>query len=155
MNARDESGSSILEFALTAPLLIFLAIGTIQVGTFMYDGIEVSNAARAAVQYATDGSGTDPAPAYLDTPGIVAAAKADATDLTLTKPTASDVTIYYTCNSAPTVEYATAPTCSGAGNHVNTFVKVVAAGTFASFLTFTGIPSSITITRTAIGSVSP
>lgn len=156
MIVHDEGGASILEFALTAPLLIFLAIGTFQVGTFMYDGIEVSNAARAAVQYATNGSGSDPSPLYKDTPGIIAAAVADANDLTLTKPTTSDVSIFYACSGTTTVESATSPTsCSPASDHVNAYVRVVAQGTFASLITVPGIPSSLTITRTAVGEISP
>lgn len=152
---RDDRGASLVELALTAPLLIFLAIGTIEIGTFMYDGIEVSNAARAAIQFATQGSGSAAGANYLDTAGIVAAAVADAKDVSLTKPTTTDVTTYYTCDSVPATEYSTPPTCATVGDHIDTYVKVVAAGSFVSFLTFPGIPGSITITRTAIGEVSP
>lgn len=152
---RADGGASLVELALTAPLLIFLAIGTVEIGTFMYDGIEVSNAARAAIQYATQNSASSPTPSYLNPAGIVAAAAADAKDVTLTKPTTSDVTLYYTCDSVPTTEYPAAPTCTTVGDHIDTYVQVVAQGSFTSFLTFPGIPSSLTITRTAIGEVSP
>lgn len=158
--ALAEAGASMLELALVAPFLIFLAIGAVEVGTFMYDGIEVANAARAGVQYATQGSASSVGANYLNTAGIVAAAVADAKDVVLTKPTATsttDVTTYYTCDSAPTVQYATPPTttCTAVGDHIDTYVKVVAEGTFQSFLTFPGILNTITITRTAIGEVTP
>lgn len=157
--ARDERGASMVELALSAPFLIFCAIGIVEIGTFMYDGIEVANSARAGVQYAEQASTSSAAGitilAAANRSAIAGAAIADARDITLTKPTASDVSVFYTCESAPTTEFATIPTCSGTNNHLNTYVKVVAAGAFTSFLSFPGIPRTLTITRTAIGEMSP
>lgn len=149
-----------VELALTAPLLIFFTVGIIAVGTFMYDGIEVANAARAGVAYATQASASSTTGITILDPtnrgAIAAAAIADAKDVTMTKPTAADVSVYYTCDSVvPPVESATPPTCTSSSDHVDAYVKVIAAGSFTSFLSFPGVPRTITITRTAIGEVSP
>ncbi|GAC1548613.1 MAG: hypothetical protein NVS3B16_21710 [Vulcanimicrobiaceae bacterium] len=152
--AGADSGSAILELALIAPLLVLLAVGTVEVGTYMYDGIEVGNGARAGVQYGAQGSTSSLPATYLDTAGIIAAAQADAKQITLTRPTVSDVTTYYTCDSAPGTQYAATPTCP-ATDHVDTYVQVVAAGTFTPFLALPGIPSTLTITRTAVQQVTP
>lgn len=151
----DDLGASVVELALSAPLLIFLAIGTIEVGTFMYDGIEVANAAHAGVAYATQGSASALGATYLDTPGIIAATFADAKDVTLTSPTTSDVFVTYRCDSKPNNEFTTPPTNCPTSDHVDTFVKVIAAGTFTSFLNFPGIPNTVTVTRTAYQQVTP
>ncbi|GAC1521569.1 MAG: hypothetical protein NVS2B3_17740 [Vulcanimicrobiaceae bacterium] len=151
---RADDGSSIVELALIAPLLLLLAVGTIEIGTYAYDSIEVANAARAAVQYGAQGSTSSVPATYLDTPGIIAAAKADAKQVTLTKPTAGDVTTYFTCDGAPGTQYAVTPTCA-AGDRVDTYLRVVAAGNFTPFLTYPGLPSPLTITRAAVQQLTP
>ncbi len=151
---RADDGSSLIELAVMSPLLIALAFGTIEVGTYMYDGIEVGNGARAAVQYGAQGSTSSIPATYLDTPGIIAAAQADAQQVTLTRPTATDVTRYFTCDKVPDTSYTTTPTCA-ANDHVDTYLQVVAAGTFRPMLAIPGIPSVLTISRTAVQQVSP
>lgn len=49
---RRESGQSIVEVALTVPLLCLLLVGGAEFARMAYAAIEVTNAAKAAVQYA-------------------------------------------------------------------------------------------------------
>jgi len=149
-----DGGATVLEVALIAPLLIFLTIAAVEVGTYMYDAIEIGNGARAAVQYGAQGSTSSLPARYLDTPGIIAAAMADAGQVTMTRPTAADVTTYFTCESAPGTQYVVSPSCAK-NDRVDTYLHVIAAGSFTSFLTFPGIPSTITITRTAVQQLTP
>lgn len=51
-NHQCESGQSIVEVALTVPLLCVLLLGGAQLARLAYAAIEVTNAAKAAVQYA-------------------------------------------------------------------------------------------------------
>ncbi|HLY42548.1 MAG TPA: TadE/TadG family type IV pilus assembly protein [Terracidiphilus sp.] len=46
-----EDGQALVELALTMPLLIVILVGAAEFARATYAGIEVSNAARAAVQY--------------------------------------------------------------------------------------------------------
>ncbi len=151
---RCDSGSSLIELALIAPLLGLLAVGTIEVGTYMYDAIEVGNGARAAVQYGAQGSTASIPATYLDTAGIIAAAQADAKQITLTRPTASDVTTYFTCDNAPSTHYAASPTTCGS-SPVDTYLQVVAAATFRPSLAVPGLPRTLTIIRTAVQQLTP
>jgi Flp pilus assembly protein TadG len=48
---RCERGTSAVEFAILAPVMIFLAIGMIDVGRYTYYAILAANAARAGAQY--------------------------------------------------------------------------------------------------------
>jgi Flp pilus assembly protein TadG len=152
---RCERGSSSVELALMAPLFALLAVGTIEVGTYMYDGMEVGNGARAGVQYGAQGSTASIPATYLDTAGIMAAAQADAKQVTLTRPVASDVTTYFTCENAPGTRYAVTPTCTGTNNHVDTYVQVVAAASFTPSIAVPGLPSTLTIVRTAVQQLTP
>jgi Flp pilus assembly protein TadG len=48
---RAESGTSLVEFAILAPVIIFLLIGVIEIGRFAFFSILAANAARAGAQY--------------------------------------------------------------------------------------------------------
>ena len=67
-----ENGQTLLEVALLTPLLLLLLVGIFEVGRFAYYSIEVSNAARAAVQY-----GAQSLADAKDSVGLTQAAKSD------------------------------------------------------------------------------
>jgi Flp pilus assembly protein TadG len=48
---RSQRGTSMVEFALVAPVLAFLLVGLVDVGRYTYYAIVASHAARAGVQY--------------------------------------------------------------------------------------------------------
>lgn len=109
---RSESGSAMVETALTLPLFIALLLGAVELGDFAYKSSEMTNAARDAAQYASTNSGayTDckqkvPDGAYVTcdtTSGVYKIAQNDA-------PLASK-----SCDNF-TVQVLTACTCSGTG----------------------------------------
>ncbi len=130
------------------PFLLLLLIGTIEVGTYMYDGIEVGNGARAGVQYGAQ------SPVYAnDQNGIATAVQADAVDLSGLAVTSGT---FCTCES----NHAAHVSCSGvspcaASDPRDTYVQDVVAKQFNPFVVFPGLPSSLTITRTASQQVTP
>ena len=73
---RSEGGTSAVEFAIVAPVLIFLLIGLIDVGRYTYYGILAANAARAGAQYGAQSVYT-----AIDSPGMQNAALADGQNL--------------------------------------------------------------------------
>jgi hypothetical protein len=54
----NECGQSIVELALTLPLLLFMFLGTVELGQVCYGAINVSNAAKAAAQYGAQDTNT-------------------------------------------------------------------------------------------------
>jgi Flp pilus assembly protein TadG len=76
---KSEVGSSLVELALSAPILILLLLGAAAMATAIYDSIAVEDAAMAGVQY-----GAQNTIAVADTTGIKNAAAAAAPSLTLT-----------------------------------------------------------------------
>jgi Flp pilus assembly protein TadG len=82
---RSESGSALVETALTVPLIASLLLGAVEMGDFAFRATEVSNAARAAAQYAamngggfTDCNGTFAGGTCTVTSGMYLAAQQDA-----------------------------------------------------------------------------
>src|SRR5579863_9215241 len=86
-----QRGNAIVEFAILAPLLIVLTLGTIELGRYAYFAILVSNAAQAGAAYGSQNDGT-----ANDAAGIGAAIAQDASP----NPIAS-----VTANPAPFTEY--------------------------------------------------
>jgi Flp pilus assembly protein TadG len=87
-----ESGSAMVETALTLPVFVILLLGAVQLGQIAYASIETTNAARAGVQYAGMNGG-----GYNDTAGIKAAAQHDAYDIYTPHPTSFTVTPSTSC----------------------------------------------------------
>jgi len=132
--ARSSSGTSAIEFALVAPVLIFLAIGLIDVGRYMYFGIVVTHAARAGVQY-----GAQNIISADDATGMSSAALRDAPNITIS------VAPSYFCS--PNGTAASAVAC---GSGVPYYVQVKASGTFQALFSYPGIPNHIPIAATAV-----
>jgi Flp pilus assembly protein TadG len=79
---REDRGQALIELALSLPLLMLILLGATELGRLAYAGIEVSNAAKAAAQYASYGGAYSPASGSgFDEAGMLAAARADAGEL--------------------------------------------------------------------------
>ena len=162
---KKQSGQALVEMAFIIPVLILLLVGAIEVGRYAYISILIGNAARAGAAYGAQSNGRS-----TDTVGIQNAADYDfagatsgstgtngqpVSKLTITSSTTCG------CDSAGTFTAATgctdppnasAGTCA-AGNWVVT-VTVTATGNFNALFNYPGIPSPITITRSATMRVS-
>jgi Flp pilus assembly protein TadG len=153
---RRQSGQSLVEVALITPLLMVLLLGAIEVGRYAYISILVGNAAHAGAMY-----GAQSLAQAADTPGIQQAADNDfqsngqpVSSLTVTSSNSCG------CDSGGTVTSAgcttavnpTAGTCTT--GHWVVMVSVTASGKFSSLFNYPGIPSPITVSRTATMRVS-
>ena len=58
MTRHEEDGQSLVELALTVPILLLLLLGAAELARVAYAAIEVSNAAEAAVRYGAQNSTT-------------------------------------------------------------------------------------------------
>ncbi len=79
-----EAGTALVEMALTFPVLIAMILGAVQLGVMAHASIELTNASRAAAQYAAMNGG-----GYHDSSGLLLAAQNDAGELTITSASAT------------------------------------------------------------------
>lgn len=137
---RSDKGTSMIEFAILAPVFVLLLMGIIEVGRYTYFGILAANAARAGVQYGAQNTTT-----AAQTNAIRAAALQDGQNLSTWAITPT--TLCSVNGATPT-----AAACSGVGVPVNTiyYVQVQVAGTFTSLFNYPGVPHSAPIGATAI-----
>jgi Flp pilus assembly protein TadG len=146
---REETGSALVELSLGVYLLLVpMLIGTVEMGTMMFDSIEVSNAAHAGAMYGMMGS------TYAaDSTDIQKAAQGEASDfgtnLTVTP------TVYYACSSALggtqySTQSAATTACTGNGNHPLEFIQVATSTTVTPPIRCPGLASSFTLVGSSI-----
>jgi len=146
---RDESGSSLVELALMISLAgLPLVTGTVELGSMVYDSIEVSNAAHAGAMY-----GMMSLSFAGDTSGITTAARGEAPDF----GTAVVVTptLYYACSSSIAgTQYSTLAAanaaCTGSVNHSLAFVKVTTSLIVTPPIRLPGLPASYTLVGVSV-----
>jgi Flp pilus assembly protein TadG len=131
-----EKGTSVIEFALLAPVLMLLLIGLIEVGRYTYFAILAAHAARAGVQYGAQTIFTAG-----DNTGMKNAALADAQNL----PGLTARGSHFCMSSGAVVSCP-----SGQPNSSTVYyVQVQVTGPFSSIFHYPGIPASITVNSTA------
>jgi Flp pilus assembly protein TadG len=161
---RKESGQTLLEVALLTPLLLTMLLGVIDLGRYAYIAILVGNAAHAGAAYGAQGLAQS-----ADTSGIQQAAINDyqnngqpAGSLTVSSFTScacdNGGTLSLQTNACSTQSNPsianTIQACQNGGGHWAIMVSVTAGGTYTSLVGWPGIPSPVTINRTAIMRVS-
>lgn len=166
-----QKGQALLELALVTPLLLALALGVIEIGRYAYIAILVGNAAHAGAAYgaqsvvtAADRNGIETAAdndfrdngqnvSNLDVQGgfggsSYAACTCDSQGSDRPNPPQTSF-----CNPPPVGSNNTAGSCRS-GEHWVVVVSVEASGRFRSLFSYPGIPSRITVDRTATMRVS-
>jgi Flp pilus assembly protein TadG len=131
----DDQGGAAVEAAIIGPMILFLAMGLVEMGRYADKSILVANAARAGVQY-----GTVNLSSAFDNTGMQNAALADGERLTGLTAVATHV-----CQCSD----GSASTCA-AGDcpyplHRIVWVQVDTTGTFTSLINYPGVPQSLTI----------
>lgn len=140
--ARAESGSALVELALSMPILILLFVGAAEFASLSYKAIEVSDAAMAAVQYGTQSLATE-----ADTTGIQTAATNDAANITLGPTTVTPSCI---CSDG------TASTCAAGDCSSSTMEHILTVQTQATVdpgFHLIGLPTSYTLYGQAVQKV--
>ncbi|MDQ6932702.1 MAG: pilus assembly protein [Candidatus Eremiobacteraeota bacterium] len=137
---KDERGVSLIEAAITVPLLLLLVFGLIDVGRYANFSILVSNAARSGVQYGAQNLGTS-----YDSAGMQSAALSDGQDgqnIAGLSAVAS-----HSCKCAD----GSASTCLATDcslSHRIVWVTVSVSGAFSSLGRYPGIPDPFNVTTT-------
>lgn len=132
--SKSESAQALVELALTMPVLCLLLLGAAEMARVAYAAIEVSNAARAGVQY-----GAQSAITASDTVGIQNAAINDAPDVTLSTPS---VAISCICSDG------SASTClrtDCSTSHIEEILSVKTQATFDPLIYPSGLSTKFTL----------
>jgi Flp pilus assembly protein TadG len=131
---RSQSGAAMVEFAVVLPVLVFLVIGVIEIGRYMFFGIELAHMAEAGAQYGSLSMANSQ-----NTTAIVAAVNADAPNSGITSVSVSP---------SPTCTYGGVQTPCPSGTEApgyTYYVSVKITGTMNSLLNYPGIPSGIPV----------
>jgi Flp pilus assembly protein TadG len=127
-----ERGQSVVEIAMLTPLLLLLLVGTIEIGRFAYYGIEVSNAARAGVQY-----GAQSLADSRDVGGITQAAKNDAPEVAAMSVSATN---RCACSNSP-ANFVGCPARGCAPGHGLVFLQVDTTANIQPLFRYPGLPA--------------
>lgn len=138
----SDRGTSLVEYAVVAPMLLYLLVGLIDVGRYTNFAIMAAGAARAGAQYGAENLTT-----ATNNAGMASAALQDGQNL----PNFGTPTTTHLC-SVGGAALATCAAVGTAGVASNTvyYVKVQVTGTFKTLLNYPGLPSSIPISGSTI-----
>ncbi|MFZ1016667.1 MAG: TadE/TadG family type IV pilus assembly protein [Candidatus Cybelea sp.] len=144
---RKENGTSAVEFALVAPILILIFMGIVEFGRYAYYAILASHAARAAASWGAQNGTTAKSSA-----GMQSIAAADATGLSNWTTTPGSISANPMCS----VNGGALQACTGTINPANTvyYVQVSVTGQFNTLIRYPGIPSPVTVTGSSTMRVS-
>jgi len=136
-----DGGQAMVETAMTLPLLALMLLGAFEFSRVAYAAIEVTNAARAAAQYgAMNGGG------FLDTSGMLAAANADAGNLSGLSWVSGYPTVACSCSGTGTASCPSGKSPSGCtSSQLLVTVDVQLQYRISSVLKVPGFPTSYTV----------
>jgi Flp pilus assembly protein TadG len=146
IRSRTEAGAALVELAVALPLLAVILVGTIDFGQAFRLAMMTTNAARAGAQYGAQSLSTS-----ADSAGMGAARDAVFAANGVTPGAAPAPVRWCECATDAGV-FGGATACTAAcpaGQHLVVSVSVTAVGTFSMINPFPGLPSGVTITRTA------
>ena len=126
-----------VELAVVLPVLVLIAIGVMDYGRVYFTSVAVSNAARAGAEWGISQPGNQ-----TKFPEIEAFAKLDGAETGGITATAQRI-----CKCGGTT-VSCSTTCGGYGVP-RVYVEVTASKSVAMILNYPGLPSTITISRTA------
>ncbi len=149
----EDRGSALIELSLVMPLFVLLTLGWVDFARMAYFSIEASNAARAGVAYATQGTAF-----ASNTSGIQAAADNDAPNLTSAATLAVTSNTVCQCDNAGTFTTigTTASACAAASSsclspsRVISYVQVNTSAQVSTICAYPGVPSVLTVRGQAI-----
>jgi len=127
----NADGVAMVEFAILAPLLVIIMVGSIDIGRYTWDEMQTSNAAHAAVQYAAQNITNTS-----NSAGILAAVN-------------NDANVVYTADEVSLAPLIQAP------DGIGVLVKVTVSHSFSTIINYYAIPQTITMTHAAIQEMIP
>lgn len=136
---RCNSGQSLVETALAVSLCGFLMVGAAEFGRLAYAGIEISDSARAGVEYGSQSRAT-----ALDLTNMKVAASASAPNISNLTLSASSF-----CKCADGTS-STCVTTDCLGSRIITYVQVNTSGSINPLIYFPGLPKTYSLSGKAV-----
>lgn len=136
----NEAGGSLVETALTAPMLVVLVLGSTELARVAYTAIEVTSAARAGVSYGAQNGST-----AADTTGITWAATHDGSNVS--SLTVSSVSLGYICSDGTA---STGANTDCANSNIEEAVTVRTQATIDPLIHLPGLPQQYTLYGIAV-----
>lgn len=136
---RESAGQSLIELALVLPLFLLILLGAAEIANFAWSSIEVSNAARAAVQYAAQNHTT-----ASDTVGIGNAIKGDTANLTSVTWTSSISCVCATGVAKASIACATGLVTCPSPSTILEYVQVNTSAVVNPLIRYPGLPKTFT-----------
>jgi Flp pilus assembly protein TadG len=137
---RSNRGGALIELALIMPVFTLVILGSAEFARLAYAGIEVTNAARAGVQYGAQNHGT-----AQNTATMQSAATNDSPNVTDLTATAST---FCTCSNGTAVTCANAATNCTA--RIIEYVQVNTSASVNPAFHVPGLPSTYTLKGEAV-----
>jgi Flp pilus assembly protein TadG len=136
---QTQRGAALIEFALSATLLVMLAVGAVSFGLAIQSSIVVADAAYAGASY-----GANSVSNATNTAGMQQAALAAGAGVKNITATAS---YWCTCSGGALVS---CPTDCGSNADLKFFVQVTASATYNNFFKYAGMPATFTLQSTSV-----
>jgi hypothetical protein len=136
MARRARKGTALLELAVAIPVLLLFTMAVVDYARLYYASIAVASAAMAGAQYGAP---------YDDADSIVVGARRDAGSITL-----DSVTTVRFCRCPDNVAVGCVGTDCGTYGEVQQYDSVRVRKDVALLIRYLGLPSQITIVRTAV-----
>lgn len=140
LNRAHDHGQSLVEISLMLPVLFLLLLGAAQFGYLFYAHIEVTNAARAGVQYGAQNHAT-----ASDNPGMTLAALQDGTNISTLSVTPSHSCA---CSGGTGTSTCTVGDCPG--YRILEYVQVNTSAVVTPPVHLLGTPTTYTLNGLAI-----
>lgn len=140
---RADAGTSMVEFSLLAPVMVFLLIGLIEIGRYAFYAILAANAARAGVQY-----GAQNLNSAQDVAGMRNAVIADGQNFTQWSNPGGINPSHFCVQNGTIVTCPIAPATPAPGTVY--YVKVAVSGRFTGLLNYPGIPHTLPVSGSAV-----
>lgn len=143
---RNSKGGSLVEFALTLPMLFLLILNVVNLGGYIYTWIAVSNAARAGADYMVLGTGSVGSPNQTADSSTVNLVKADLHNLPHNTSDAAVTVVVCTPYSSPSCTPPTDPESSVLYRDGSVDVTFTYTPFFGSGFKVLGVPLTIPAT---------
>ncbi|HXE07182.1 MAG TPA: TadE/TadG family type IV pilus assembly protein [Acidobacteriaceae bacterium] len=143
---KEERGQALIETAVSVGLFIVLLIGAVEFGQLAFAATQVTDAAEAAAQYATQSPAT-----AANATAMLSAAKGDfysPSELTMSTPTYACNCVGSTTSVSCTNNDPSNPTCAGSA-YVEVTITVQTQATYTPSIHLPGVSSSFKLTGTA------
>ena len=132
---QNSDGVAAVEFALLAPILIFIFIGMFDFGRYLQQKMQLDNMARNAAEYVRHGGEEGNLATDVFAEATAASAEADALQISTEE----------NCECSGGVDVSCA-TANGCGGYMRRFISIELQQTYRPVFNYPGLPETITLT---------